>query len=91
MTSDIASRAISTTIAWAGRFTERRSTNALAVLAGGPRRLPLGQLQVDFTHGRFPWPVTDFQSFVLAQQYLVRGLSVRNRQCGLGTPLDGGG
>jgi pimeloyl-ACP methyl ester carboxylesterase len=72
-------------LGWA--LSERNGTNALAVLAGGTRRLPLGQLELEFTHERFPWPLADFQRFVLAQQLLVRGLSVRNSQSGLGAPL----
>lgn len=68
-------------------LTQRDSTNVLAVLAGGTRRLPLGQLELAFTQQNFPWPLADFQSFVLAQQLLVRGLSVRNSHSGLGAPL----
>jgi pimeloyl-ACP methyl ester carboxylesterase len=73
-------------LGWA--LTERNGTNATnAVLAGGTRRLPLGQLELEFNHDSFPWPLADFQSFVLAQQLHVRGLSVRNSQSGLGAPL----
>ena len=72
-------------LGWA--LTEPNSTNALAVLAGGTRRLPIGQLEMDFNHEHFPWPLAEFQSFVLGQQLFVRGLSVRNSQSGLGTPL----
>ena len=68
-------------------LTERRSTNALAVLEKGTRRLPFGEVQLDFTHEMFPWPIADFERFILAQQLLVRGLGVRNRQPGLGVPL----
>lgn len=68
-------------------LTQGHSTNSLAVLAGGTRRLPVGQLELQFNHENFPWPMAEFQSFVLAQQLLVRGLSVRNSQSGLGAPL----
>src|SRR5262249_14145037 len=68
-------------------LAQPNSTNALVVLAGGTRRLPVGQLELNFTQENFPWPMADFQSFLLAQQLLVRGLSVRNSQPGLGTPL----
>jgi pimeloyl-ACP methyl ester carboxylesterase len=74
-------------LGWA--LAQNHSTNAFAVLAGGTRSLPLGQLELEFTHKDFPWPLTDFQSFVLAQQLLVRGLSVRNSQSGMGAPLVG--
>jgi pimeloyl-ACP methyl ester carboxylesterase len=74
-------------LAWA--LTERRSTNALAVLAGGTRHLPMGQLTVDFERHGFPWSLAEFDYFVVADQFLVRGLSTRNRQSGLGAPLVG--
>jgi pimeloyl-ACP methyl ester carboxylesterase len=65
----------------------RRSTNAIAVLAGGQRQVPGGEIDIDFKTNRFPYPLSDFSRFVIADQYLVRGLSVRNRQRGLGAPL----
>jgi pimeloyl-ACP methyl ester carboxylesterase len=72
-------------LGWA--LTARGSTNAVAILAGGARRLPEGQIDVGFSQTAFPWPVADFDHFILADQYVVRGLSVRNRQPGLGVPL----
>jgi pimeloyl-ACP methyl ester carboxylesterase len=72
-------------LGWA--LTKRRSTNASVVLAGGTRRLPVGQVEIEFKHTSFPWPLADFDDFVLADHFVVRGLSVRNRQPGLGTPL----
>jgi pimeloyl-ACP methyl ester carboxylesterase len=74
-------------LGWA--LTERRSTNAVAILAGGARTLPIGRLDMKFTPKDFPFPLSDFQSFLVSQQFLVRGLTVRNRQPGLGTPLIG--
>jgi pimeloyl-ACP methyl ester carboxylesterase len=74
-------------LGWA--LTERRGTNAVAVLAGGERRLPDGQIHLEFKTPGFPWPLTNFDRFVVADQFLVRGLSVRNRQRGLGAPLVG--
>jgi len=72
-------------LGWA--FTERRSTNAVAVLASGERRLPGGAIQLDLKLDKFPWPLSDFDHLSVADQYVVRGLSVRNRQPGLGAPL----
>jgi len=72
-------------LGWA--LTERRATNAVAVLKGGKRKLPTGELQVDFTAGSAPWTAEEFENYFLAQQFLVHGLSVRNRQTGLGAPL----
>jgi len=74
-------------LAWA--LTERRSTNALAILSGGTRRLPFGKLEVTFKQPGFPWPLSNFDQFAIADQFVVRGLSIRNRQAGLGTPLVG--
>jgi pimeloyl-ACP methyl ester carboxylesterase len=72
-------------LGWA--LTSRRSTNAVAVLQGGIRRLPMGQLDLQFVSSGFPWPLAEFERFMVADQFMVRGLSVRNRQAGLGTPL----
>jgi len=72
-------------LGWA--LTERRSTNAMAVLAGGVRRLPAGQIEIEFKQPGFRWPLSNFDHFAVADQFLVRGLSIRNRQAGLGAPL----
>lgn len=68
-------------------LTGFQATNAVAILKDGTYKLPVGQLEVNFIQPGFPWPVTQFTNFLLADQYLVRGLTVRNRQDGLGTPL----
>jgi pimeloyl-ACP methyl ester carboxylesterase len=72
-------------LGWA--LTARRSTNAVAILGGGVRRLPFGQMEIQFEQPGFRWPLSSFDQFVVADQFVVRGLSVRNRQPGLGTPL----
>jgi pimeloyl-ACP methyl ester carboxylesterase len=72
-------------LGWA--LTARRSTNAVAILTGGTRRLSIGQIDIDFTQPAFPWPLSDFKEFLLAGQFNVRGLAVRNGQPGLGAPL----
>jgi pimeloyl-ACP methyl ester carboxylesterase len=72
-------------LGWA--LTGRRSTNAVAFLAGGIRKLPVGQIDISFSQPGFAWPLDDFQDFVLSDRFVVRGLSVRNRTPGLGTPL----
>ena len=68
-------------------LTERRSTNAIVELEGGRRQLPVGsiELKTDFTN--FTLPVDNFEEFLLADRFRVRGLSVRNREPGLGAPL----
>lgn len=72
-------------LGWA--LTERGSTNDVAILSPGSRHLPTGQIEVHFVQTGFPWPVAEFEKFLVADHFLVRGLSVRNRQPGLGTPL----
>jgi len=72
-------------LSWA--LIESRSTNAVVSLQGGSRRLPNGPLEIEFKAVEFPWPLTDFDHFVAADHFTVRGLSVRNRQAGLGAPL----
>ena len=74
-------------LGWA--LTERRSTNATAVMSGGTRRLPVGQVEVEFEQSGFPWPLSNFDQFILSDHFVVRGLSMRNRQSGLGAPLVG--
>ncbi len=85
-------------LGWA--LTARRATNSAAILAGGMRRFPLshqmgegrgegphaGQIEIDLSQPGFPWPLEDFDQFLLADHFLVRGMSVRNRQRGLGAP-----
>jgi pimeloyl-ACP methyl ester carboxylesterase len=72
-------------LGWA--LTSRDSTNGNAVLASGVRRLPSGSVDVEFTARHFPLDLSLFDQFVVADRYLVRGFSVRNRQAGLGAPL----
>jgi pimeloyl-ACP methyl ester carboxylesterase len=72
-------------LSWA--LIEDRSTNARVSLQGGSRRLPNGPLEIEFKAVDFPWPLTDFDHFAAANHFTVRGLSVRNRQAGLGAPL----
>jgi len=74
-------------LGWA--LTGRRSTNAVARLEGGERQLPVGRVELNFKSSQFPWPLEVFDRFLVADQFLVHGLSVRNRQPGLGAPLIG--
>lgn len=72
-------------LGWA--LTEWRGTNAVAILAGGSRCLPGSRIELDFKHPGFPWPLDQFSHFLVADHFVMRGLSVRNRQPGLGAPL----
>lgn len=62
-------------------------TNALVELASGPRRTPPGVVDVQFTQPGFPWNLDLIKAFYSADEFVVRGLSTRNRDSGLGAPL----
>jgi pimeloyl-ACP methyl ester carboxylesterase len=72
-------------LGWA--LTERRGSNPVARLEEGKRRLPVGEIALRLNLSNFPWPLDLFERFLVADQFRVRGLSVRNRQAGLGSPL----
>jgi pimeloyl-ACP methyl ester carboxylesterase len=63
------------------------NTNAQVELNSGPRQTPPGVVEVQFTHPGFPWEMNQIQAFYSADEFVVRGLSTRNRDSGLGTPL----
>jgi pimeloyl-ACP methyl ester carboxylesterase len=72
-------------LGWA--LTERRSTNGVAELRGGKRRLPVGEIDLRLDESNFPWPIASVQEFLVADEFRVRGLSVRAREPGLGATL----
>ncbi|HXC99649.1 MAG TPA: alpha/beta hydrolase, partial [Verrucomicrobiae bacterium] len=72
-------------LGWA--LTGRRSTNSVALLGDSTRLLAGGHMNIKFSQPGFPWSLSEFKEFVLADHFLVRGLSVRNRQTGMGAPL----
>jgi pimeloyl-ACP methyl ester carboxylesterase len=53
----------------------------------GVRRLPVGRLAISLKNDLLPWPLKNFHAFLPADDYAVRGLSVRNRIAGIGLPL----
>lgn len=55
----------------------------------GVRQLPFGQLAISLNTEKLQWPLADFDSFLPADDFAVRGLTVRNRTPGLGLPLVG--
>ena len=63
------------------------STNALLELVAGPRQTPPGVVDVQFTQPDFPFPLDQIRAFYAADEFIVRGLSTRNRDSGLGAPL----
>lgn len=68
-------------------LTAWRGQDTRVYLASGDRKLPHGSLPVELDASHLPWRLDQFDGFRLANQYVVRGLSVRNRRDGLGTPL----
>ena len=68
-------------------FAERKDTNGLVRLQGGRRRLPVGEIELKLDLTNFPARLDEFDQILLADQFRVRGLNVRNREPGVGTPL----
>ena len=62
-------------------------TNAQVELDSGPRQTPPGVVDVQFTQPGFPWNLDLIKAFYSADEFIVRGLSTRNRDSGLGAPL----
>ncbi len=65
----------------------RRDTNNTVQLESGKRRLPVGEITLDFDHSGFPWDLSLVDKFLLADEFKVHGLSVRVREPGVGAPL----
>jgi pimeloyl-ACP methyl ester carboxylesterase len=57
------------------------------VLEAGARKLPVGSISISLDTSQFPWELEEFGKFLPADQYAVRGVSVRNRTSGVGLPL----
>ena len=63
------------------------NTNARVEMASGPRDTPPGVVAVQFTYTNFPIRLDQITAFYAADEFIVRGLSTRNRDSGLGAPL----
>jgi len=63
------------------------NTNAVVELDSGLRQTPAGPVAVRFNHSGFPWGIERVEKFYSADEFIVRGLSTRNRDSGLGAPL----
>ena len=66
---------------------EKKGTNGAIKLADSCRQLPVGEIELLLQRGDSPWDFDEFDQVLLADQFRVRGFSVRNRQPGLGAPL----
>lgn len=54
---------------------------------GGPRKLPVGTLNITLKPETLAWKFENIEAFLPADAFEVRGLTVRNRTPGLGLPL----
>ena len=65
----------------------RKGTNDSLQLEGGRRALPVGEIELAISRSGFGSRLGHFEQILLADQFRVRGLSVRNREGGVGAPL----
>jgi pimeloyl-ACP methyl ester carboxylesterase len=56
-------------------------------LQSAERKLPFGSISISLDTSKFPWKMDEFEKFLPADRYRVRGVSVRNRTAGVGLPL----
>jgi pimeloyl-ACP methyl ester carboxylesterase len=68
-------------------LTSRGNSEDVVKLVDQARPSPVGEIDIKFDASHFQYPMGKFDRFLVADQFVVRGLSMRNRQSGLGTPL----
>jgi len=68
-------------------FATGDPTNTVIRLEGGVRELPQGPVDVQLVLPEFKWDISTVKEFLPADDFEVRGFSVRDRQSGLGAPL----
>lgn len=68
-------------------FREYRSTNAVVQIEFIRRKLPVGEIEFQVNPSQAAVKLQEMDKILLADQFRVRGLSMRNREPGLGTPL----
>ena len=68
-------------------FATLNRTNREVRFEGGLRRLAPGPVQVNLNQDGFKWNLDDIESFLPADEFRLRGLAVRDRQEGMGSPL----
>jgi pimeloyl-ACP methyl ester carboxylesterase len=64
-----------------------RSTNAAVFFNARRARLPIGEIDLKPGKTDAPPNVDDFQEFLAADRFRVRGFSIRNRDAGVGAPI----
>ena len=68
-------------------FADSNRTNAAVMLGDSVRDLGVGRVNVHFSKPAFRWNLGEIEAFLPADEFTLRGLSVRDRQSGLGAPL----
>jgi pimeloyl-ACP methyl ester carboxylesterase len=68
-------------------FATVSRTNRAIHLDGGVRQLAPGPVQVSVNHEQFKWSLDQIDSFLPADEFVLYGLAVRDRQAGLGAPV----
>ena len=61
--------------------------NERLALKTAERQLPFGSISISLDTSQFPWKIEEFEKFLPADRYAVRGVSVRNRVAGIGLPM----
>jgi pimeloyl-ACP methyl ester carboxylesterase len=73
--------------ALARAFMTGPKTNQTVVLGSQVRQIGDRRVAIDFSKVNFKWDLAEIEQFLPADEYVVRGVSVRDRQWGLGAPL----
>jgi hypothetical protein len=68
-------------------LVDRSRSKSVVHLETGKRSLPVGEIDLQVTSPDPEFPLDQFEEFLLADAFRVKGLSVRNRTPGLGAPL----
>lgn len=68
-------------------LVQDKNTNGIVQLESARRALPVGEIQLQINSETFASRLGEFEQILLADQFRVRGLSMRNREAGIGTPL----
>jgi hypothetical protein len=68
-------------------LASERSTNGIIQLQDQQRRLPVGEIALQLSPSASTPRLEEFDSIVLADQFRIRGMSVRNRNPGIGAPV----
>jgi pimeloyl-ACP methyl ester carboxylesterase len=72
-------------------LTKSGEDSAIVQLADETRALPVGGITIKLDASALGVPLGQIDKFLVADHFHVRGLSVRNREAGLGAPLIGAG